>query len=335
MMTDHYDGLALGAYTQPIRTSNATAQRWFDRGCVWLFAYHREEAAFCFGEAARADPACAMAHWGVAVANGPDYNFSAKAGFYAVAAQPEGYPSLNVATKAIATAKALVTSEGALPRERALVEALATRYEWPPTERTPELQEGYADAMERVAATFPEDADVQAVCAEALMCLAPWDLYEKEDGARTPNWYAADKRLRPIGVRVRRVLERGLRARPSHVWLCHLMIHLCEMGPVGAFDWAAAEVVRKCDATAAGHLVHMPTHLDIQVGEYARAMNCNVLGYQADLALYSLSPSRFGIYTGYVVHNMEFCVWAAMYAGCEKVAREAAEQIEGFFTEEV
>jgi len=188
------DGYAakLGAYHQPVSTSSAVAQRWFDRGWVWLAGFHREEAAFCFSSAIVADADCAMGHWGLALAHGPDYNFSAQSGYFAVAAQPEGYPSLNVAVKAIQTALALL--DGGKPctaRERALIEALATRYEYPPLDTTPQLQERYMAAMAQVADAYPRDADVQAIYAEACMCLAPWDLYTKNAGVATPNWYTA------------------------------------------------------------------------------------------------------------------------------------------------
>ena len=159
-----------------------------------------------------------MAHWGLALMHGPDYNFSAKQGFYGLAAQPEGYPSLHVAT--VAAAKAVALAAGGPAREEALARALVLRYEWPVAEGTPALQERYADEMERVALLFATDADVQAVCAEALMCLAPWELYESD---RTPK---------PIGLRVKAVLDRGLQASPTHIWLCHLKIHYSEMGCV-------------------------------------------------------------------------------------------------------
>ena len=139
----------VGAYHQAIKTVSPDAQRWFNRGWVWLSAYHREEAAFCFDEAAKADPGCAMAHWGIALAHGPDYNFHAAVGFYGLAAQAEGYPSLNVAKSAITTAQELSVDGPA--REAALINALALRYEWPVTSTTPALQEAYADAMEQVA----------------------------------------------------------------------------------------------------------------------------------------------------------------------------------------
>lgn len=332
------DGYAIktGSYHQHIQTSSAEAQRWFDRGIVWTYAFHREEAEWCFEKAIAADASCAMAYWGLALVHGPNYNFSEKAGFYAVAAQPEGHPSLNVAVKAIRVALELTADKSSYPpRERALIEALATRYEYPPSPTTPNLQNQYAIAMGAVHKRFPEDVDICAVYAEAVMCLHPWNLYEKVDGADTPVWYSADKKLGPAGQLAKRVLDRGLAIDPGHVWCCHLKIHLCEMGPVDDFDWRAAEVVRNCDATGAGHLVHMPTHLDIQVGNYAEAMRCNTIGYKADLVLHARHPERFGIYVGYVVHNLEFCVWAAMYAGCYKVASEAAAALDGFFDEKL
>ena len=331
------------SYTQPVLTQGpcaAAAQHWFDCGCVWLAAYHREEACFCFRQASKADPRCAMAFWGIALTNGPDYNFSGTQGFYSVAAQPEGYPSLQVAQAAIERALGLLETDGATypGREVALIGALSMRYEWPVTAETILRQEAYADAMAKVAEAFPTDADIHAVHAEAILCLSPWDLYEKGPNASagSPNWRSSDAVLKPVGVRAEAALAAGLAACPNHVWLCHLKIHLCEMGPVSAFDWDAAEHVRSHDALGAGHLVHMPTHLDFQVGAYAEAVRCNVKAYEADLKLYRSvaagCPSRFGIYTGYVVHNMEFAVWAAMYGAQFQAATAAASEIDGFLT---
>ena len=97
---------ALGAFgaaaTRP--TSSPECQAWFDRGCMWTFNLHREEAVACFQKAVELDPACAMAHWGVALANGPEYNWNESGGFYAVAAQPEGFPSFKVTESARALA---------------------------------------------------------------------------------------------------------------------------------------------------------------------------------------------------------------------------------------
>jgi len=151
----------LGAYHQKVATESATAQLWFNRGCVWGANFHHEEAAHCFEQAAKADPKCAMAHWGIAYVHGPNYNFHAKNGFYGLASQEAGYPSLNVAVAAVAKAAALC--EGGPPREKALIDALAARYEWPVTDSTPALQDGYAERMARVADAFADDADVQVL----------------------------------------------------------------------------------------------------------------------------------------------------------------------------
>jgi hypothetical protein len=64
-------------------------------------------------------------------------------------------------------------------------------------------------------------------------------------------------------------------------------------------------------------------------------MALNQAAVAADLKLHAQSPSRFTIYFGYVIHNMEFCAWAAMLAGCKATALAAAEQIEAFLTDEV
>ena len=309
----------LGSYTQPVATTSKECQAWFDRGCVWAYNLHREEALASFEKAAQADGECAMAHWGVAFCHGPEYNWNESGGFYEVAKQEEGFPSFKLAVDACARATAALTDKSP-PREVALVNALATLFEWPVTAGAAGRKVAYADAMEAAAADpqFAADADLQALTADAIMSLAPWKLYE------------ADKTPKPIALRARAPLERGLKANPSHVYLCHMRIHLDEMGPVGDFDWASANALRATDAVDAGHLLHMPSHLDIQVGEYERAMAANVAAVAADLRQLARAPSRFSIYTGYLVHNLEFCAWAAMYAGKKAVALNASSQIEEF-----
>ena len=70
-MADYFD---LGGYGRPVTTSSAQAQTWFDRGLLWSYAFNHEEAVRCFERAIEADPDCAMAHWGLAYALGPNYN---------------------------------------------------------------------------------------------------------------------------------------------------------------------------------------------------------------------------------------------------------------------
>ena len=115
---DYYD---LGTYTRTVSTRSAEAQRWFDRGLVWCYAFNHEEAVRCFRRATGHDPGCAMAWWGIGYAAGPYYNkpwskfdpLDLKATLREVRA---------------ATREALGCIGNVEPVERALVEALARRY---------------------------------------------------------------------------------------------------------------------------------------------------------------------------------------------------------------
>ena len=64
----------VGRYSRTVTTTSPDAQRWFDRGLNWCFGFHHEEAIRCFEQALDADPHCAMAHWGIGYAAGPNYN---------------------------------------------------------------------------------------------------------------------------------------------------------------------------------------------------------------------------------------------------------------------
>jgi hypothetical protein len=111
----------LGVYTRAVTTRSAAAQRWFDRGLNWCFGFHHEEAIGCFEQALAADPDCAMAHWGVAYAAGPNYNYP--------------WELQDPAGKAAALIRCYDSSRAALALagsvtapERALIEALPARF---------------------------------------------------------------------------------------------------------------------------------------------------------------------------------------------------------------
>lgn len=111
----------VGTLTRPVSTCSSHAQRWFDRGLAWSFAFNHEEAVSCFESAAAADPGCAMAYWGIAYALGPNYN------------KPwEFFDDVDlrrtVERAHTAAERARALCEGVTPIERALIEALCERY---------------------------------------------------------------------------------------------------------------------------------------------------------------------------------------------------------------
>eukprot|EP00038_Savillea_parva_P015296 m.13604 g.13604 ORF g.13604 m.13604 type:complete len:564 (+) comp3061_c0_seq1:47-1738(+) len=321
-MTDYpYDlGLPDSAII-PIASEHATAQQWFRLGYGWCGGFHREEAAYCFEQALALDPDSALAHWGLAVAHGPDYNFSEKRGFYQVANKESGWPSVKIAVEAAARAKALSEASTTVsPAHRAMMAALVLRYEWPMTDTSPELKHKYADAMKGVYTEYPDNVEVAIAAAEAIAGLAPWDLYDRSVRKHPV--------LNDVGTQFKTYVTAGLKVDPQNHWLCHLSVHLNEMGPVDQFNWHAAEVLRTPGVAMAGqgHLLHMPTHLDIQVGAYTDAMQCNIKAYTADMATMKVCP-RTTVWIGYFIHNVEFCAWAALYGAHRATALEAATQM--------
>ncbi|WP_338682510.1 hypothetical protein QD712_10075 [Streptomyces acidiscabies] len=306
---EYYD---LGSYGRIVTTSSAEAQKWFDRGLVWTYAFHHEEAVACFEEAVRADPECAMAHWGIAYALGPNYN------------KPwEFFDDQDLARTVRRTheavERAVERAARSRPVERALIGALRARY---PRAQAAEdcsvWNHAYADAMEAVYALAPDDLDVAALYAEALMNLTPWQLWdlrtgEPAHGARTRE--------------ARDVLERALAADPegAHPGLPHLYVHLMEMSPTPEAALTVADRLRGL-VPDAGHLLHMPSHLEVLCGDYRRAVADNTAAITADAKAHARGGAM-NFYTLYRAHNHHFRIYGAMFLGASKTALERSVEL--------
>ena len=292
----------LGRHHRAVTTKSAEAQRWFDQGLVLVFAFNHDEAIRSFGEAARLDPACAMAWWGIALANGPHINNPAMDPEHSAAA-------FGALEKAVANAK------GASPVERALIDALAKRYaEKPPEDRKP-LDAAYAEAMRGVLRAYPADADVGALTAEALMDLHPWDFWTIDGSAKS---YTPE---------VVELLERVLAAAPDHPLANHLYIHAVEASAHPERAVRAADRLRTL-VPGAGHLVHMPAHIYARVGRWADAAASNERAIEVDRAYRAISKEQ-GFYHIYMAHNHQFLSFGSMMEGRSAVAiGEARRMVE-------
>jgi tetratricopeptide (TPR) repeat protein len=288
-------------YTRKITTDSPEAQRWFDQGIQLLYGFNHDEAIRSFEMAAKADPSCAMAWWGVAYARGLHINNPAMV-----------EEQSRLADEAARKAVAVLDRE--TPVEQALVRAVFRRYEWPAPEDRRPLDEAFADAMETVWHRFPSDPDVGALFAESLMNLQPWDL-----------WTAAGA---PKGrtLEIVAVLERTLARSPDHPGANHLYIHAIEASPWPERGVPAAE--RLCNLVpGSGHLVHMPSHIFIRVGRYADAAEANRRAIAADEAYFAHAPKP-EFYNVYFMHNLHFLAYAAMMEGQYQTAVDAARKIE-------
>jgi len=287
----------MGSHRRPVGTASRLAQRYFDQGLVLAMSFNHDEAIRSFAEAARLDSNCAMAWWGIALANGPHINNNAMT-----------EQQSQDAWAALRRAQSLLGNTS--PVERALIEALGRRYADPPPADRRALDEAYAEAMRGVWKAHPADADVGCLLAEALMDLRPWDLW-KPDGSAQPG---TDE--------IVATLEQVLRLAPNHPGANHLWVHVVEASPHPERGIAAADRLTRL-VPMAGHMVHMPAHIYSRVGRWADASAANVRAIEADRRYRARSP-RQGFYSVYMAHNRHFLSWSSQMEGRSEAALEAA-----------
>jgi tetratricopeptide (TPR) repeat protein len=285
----------LGTHTRKITTKSPEAQRYFNQGLAWFYGFHHAAAIRSFQEAARIDPECAMAYWGVALANGPHIN---------VPMVPP--PAAEQAWQALTQAQKFAPKTS--PVERELIAALATRYANPqPEDRTP-LDRAYAEAMRKTWRGYSKDADVGALFAESMMTLRPWDLW-------TP-----DGKPQPGTEEVVATLDTVLKLNVSHPFANHLYIHALEASLQPERAVAAADRLRDLQPALA-HNVHMPSHIDIRNGRWQEAITANVKAIEASRRLRArMGPPPSGPIYLYNAHNHHMLAYAAMMTGQSELA---------------
>ena len=313
MSDDYYD---LGTYRRPVTTRSEEAQRWFDRGLAWTYGYNHDEAVACYRRALDADPECAMAWWGVAYAAGPNYNKPWEAFDEEDAAR-----SLETAHEAAARAKQCA-ARGATEAERALVGALDLRY--PSRSPAPDMcpwNDEYAGAMRAVYARHGDDPDVATLFAEAIMNRTPWALWDLETGAVAEGADTAEA-IEVLEKALRRREERGEEPHPG---LLHMYLHLMEMSPHPERALAAGDRLRGL-VPDAGHLEHMPTHIDVLCGDYRAVVESNQAAIEADRKFLAREGAG-NFYSLYRCHDYHFKIYGAMFLGQYGPALAAAEEM--------
>ena len=287
----------LAGYHRTVTTSDETAQKYFDQGLTLYYGFNHEAAIAAFEQAATLDSNCAMAYWGRAISAGPNINNPLMDSAACLAAHE-------------AVSRAVLLESSSSRVERALILALRQRYAWPPPESRASLDSAYADAMRLVHRQFPDDVDVAALFADAMMNLRPWDLW-------TPGGLP-----QPGTPEIVSTIESALAKEPDHPGACHFYIHTMEASPDPGKALPAANILRD-RIPGAGHLVHMPSHIDIRLGRYAEAIEANRRGIQVD----SSWMHQGGFYTIYRAHNYHFLAYAAMFDGQKEIALTAARGI--------
>ena len=290
----------LGTHTRKITTRSPEAQRYFDQGLAFLYGFNHDEAIRSFRQAATLDTSSAMAWWGVSLANGPHINNPMVDSTHAYAAFD--------AWQAAKSREASATET-----ERALIDALGTRYANPqPADRHP-LDEAYAAAMREVWHTHPDDPDIGALFAEAMMDLRPWRLWTHEGQPE------------PGTEEIVQTLEQVLSKWPQHPLANHLYIHAVEASPHPERADSSANRLRNMEP-GLGHMVHMPSHIDVRTGRWVDAQAANEKAIDVDRAYREKSPQQ-GFYRVYMAHNHHMLSYAAIMQGEQAVALAAIHRM--------
>lgn len=288
----------LGDLHHPVSTHNPEAQKFFDQGLRFIYAFNHDEAARSFQHAGELDPQLAMAWWGVAEAVGPNYNDPA---------DPDRFKRAHDAVQ-----KAVDLSANASASEQAYVQAMAKRFPADPNADLKKAAEDYRDAMRQVAKQFPDDLDAATLFAESGMNLHPWGLWH-QDG--TPEEGTEE---------IVATLESVIKRDPNHLGAIHYYIHSVEASNNPERALAGATKLASL-APNAGHIVHMPAHIYIRTGDYEAAVKTNQQAADVDRT-YIKQTGAQGIYPMmYYSHNLHFVAVCGAMNGRYAEARKNAD----------
>jgi len=289
----------LGHHSFKITTRSAEAQRAFNRGLIWTYSFGHYAAEQEFRSVLTADPNCAMAWWGLALVNGPHINF------------PLVPPDKAVkAWNAIANAQRLAVH--CSPLEKSLINALAKRYANPQPEDRAPLDQAYADAMRSVWKANPDNSDVATLFAESAMDLHPWNYWDKG-------------KAQPWTDEIVDTLEATMRLEPNHPGANHFYIHIIEASATPERALVSAKRLRNL-VPDSSHIVHMPAHIFIRVGQWENAAIANRNAMKADMR-YRAAFLRPGFYGMYMAHNAHFLAFVSMMQGRSAEAISLAGQM--------
>jgi tetratricopeptide (TPR) repeat protein len=287
----------LGKVHHPIETRSPLAQKYFDQGLMLAYGFNHDEAIRSFEKASSLDPYAAMPLWGIALALGPNINMDVdpqkeKAAFDAVQ-------------------KALKLSAKSPANEKAYIAALAKRYSDDPKADLKKLSRDYSNAMRELSQAYPDDLDAATLFAESLMDLNPWKLWTK-DGKPAEGT-----------EEIVATLERVIRRDPEHIGANHYYIHAVEASKRPEKALPSADRLGKLSPNA-GHLVHMPGHIYLQLGDYEQTAVSNESAAKADRQFIANSGAS-GIYPlMYYTHNLHFIAVARASQGRYAEAKRAA-----------
>ena len=297
-----------GTYTRKISTENPQAQAFFDQGLRLAWGFYFPESIASYQEAARIDPDHPMPFWGMAHAMGPNPNSR----YARMPDDPkaEGLRAIN---------NALARIDRATPLEAKLIHALHVLYDQQSIPDHDDRDQAYLTAMRDLNQEYPDDPDITALYAASYMSIRRWDYWDNEGNPKAET------------IPVAKALEYNIAQELSHPGVLHLHIHLIEASLKPERALVSANAL-EATLPIAGHVVHMPAHIYVRVGQYGKAIESNVRSQVVDQQFAKLwgdhplpnigtYPLSHRIHAG---HALDFIRYAATVQGNYKTAIDTA-----------
>ena len=297
-----------GSYTREISTENARAQEFFDQGLRFAWGFYFPESIASYQEASRLDPSHPMPYWGLAHAMGPNPNSR----YARMPDDPkgEGLKAIN---------KALSKIDKATPLEKQIIEAMYIFYDKDSISDPDERDRAYLKRMRELNSKYPDDPDIAALYAGSYMSIRRWDYWDKSGNPKGETLEVAKS--------LEHIIDKGI----SHPGVFHLHIHLIEASMQPERALLSANSLEET-VPIVGHVVHMPSHIYLRVGEYQKAIDNNIRSQKVDKKLDKLwgdmplpnlgtYPLSHKLHSG---HALDFIRYAATVQGNFEQAIEAA-----------
>jgi hypothetical protein len=292
------------AVHHPVNTSQVLAQLYFDQGLTFLYAFNHDAAYWSFLRASEVDPHMPMAYWGMALSLGSNINM-------------EITPKRSQAAYQVIQKGLQLALDGS-ESERDYIKALSSRYSNDANFDQKQLAINYNQAMRELSNKYPDDLDANVLFAESLLDVNPWN-----------QWSVDGKPLEGTMEAVRK-LQSVLRKDPRHLGANHYYIHAVEASTHPEIALMSAERLKTL-LPSSGHILHMPSHIYLLVGDYLQAAKSNEEAIAMDRE-YIREYGLRGIYpVHYLSHNMYFLSRAYTMLGCFEDAKQAAQELTVFY----
>lgn len=261
----------------PVSTTIPEAQNYFNKGLTYTYAYNHDEAYQYFEKAAELDPNLAMAYWGMALALGQNVNTDVT--------KENEIKCYNLVQQALKLAS------NASKNEQDYIHAIKQRYTDDPTADLIPLRHHYRQTMKKVVEAYPEDLDAATLYSESILQLNPW------------KWWTYDGEPTEGVSEAAGVLESVLNRNPDHIGANHFYIHAIEESPYPERALMSANRLETLFHEA-GHLLHMPCHIFLLVGDYESALKTNKKAIAADRQYIKEHGEEGNYPSHYLSHNL-------------------------------